>query len=479
MTDPICEVDEPYRSACQGQACYGDYKGKRYCILHYPSMEKVADADKPFQDAVRGKLEKQDFNFAGVYFPEYLEDFASITIDSKADVSNAAFKGGVAFNKAVFGEYADFSNAKFIGNTSFSAARFEKTANFRQANARRSVSFSEATFHKEAIFTEANLGTFAANVSFEKATFCQPTSFNNVRFGRQTSFDNATFAKQVQFQNAVFRRDATFRWATFKEDARFEEAHFRRHTDFARASFEGEALFILAIFGGMASFLTATFGEDTSFSGATFEGDVYFRETNFRDRVIYLGTEVNRMFNPQAIVDFRFARAERPELVSFQTVTLRPSWMVGFDTRYCSLTDVSWYGLSRGDKGAFQHELEALHYRGLQAHHGLLAKTCRELYANYEDRRDYPLANEFHYWSMEALRKEGWKRLGLIRTLYWALSGPPTRNVNSNTAIPGSNSNNGRAIAPPMPNPIPAKRTNLIALVALMNTALTDASTAP
>ncbi len=43
---------------------------------------------------------------------------------------------------------------------------------------------------------------------------------------------------------------------------------------------------------------------------------------------------------------------------------------------------------------------------------------------NAEENRDYPTANEMHYWAMEAQRKEGWwSRLGLIATLYWALSG--------------------------------------------------------
>ena len=42
---------------------------------------------------------------------------------------------------------------------------------------------------------------------------------------------------------------------------------------------------------------------------------------------------------------------------------------------------------------------------------------------NAEENRDFPTANEFQYWSMEAQRKEGWSRLGLIATLYWALSG--------------------------------------------------------
>jgi hypothetical protein len=74
----------------------------------------------------------------------------------------------------------------------------------------------------------------------------------------------------------------------------------------------------------------------------------------------------------------------------------------------------------------------------------VLAKTCRELSANAESDHEYPLANEFHYWSMDALRigswnrfrdltlrglskKETWRNIGehfgLITTLYWALSG--------------------------------------------------------
>jgi len=52
-----------------------------------------------------------------------------------------------------------------------------------------------------------------------------------------------------------------------------------------------------------------------------------------------------------------------------------------------------------------------------------LQKACRRLMNNAEENRDYQTANELHYWSMEAQRKEGWRHLGLIATLYWALSG--------------------------------------------------------
>jgi hypothetical protein len=53
----------------------------------------------------------------------------------------------------------------------------------------------------------------------------------------------------------------------------------------------------------------------------------------------------------------------------------------------------------------------------------LLSQACRRLSANAEENREFPLANEFYYWAMNALRKQSWRRLGLIRSLYWALSG--------------------------------------------------------
>jgi hypothetical protein len=76
-----------------------------------------------------------------------------------------------------------------------------------------------------------------------------------------------------------------------------------------------------------------------------------------------------------------------------------------------------------GAEGSLQDEIRALQDRGVDSPHRLLAKTCRELYTNYEEERDYPLASEFHYWSMDTLRREGLGRFGFIRTLYWVMSG--------------------------------------------------------
>jgi hypothetical protein len=77
-----------------------------------------------------------------------------------------------------------------------------------------------------------------------------------------------------------------------------------------------------------------------------------------------------------------------------------------------------------GPQGKIEAEVKALEEREVKSSYTLLSQACRRLSTNAEENREYPLANEFHYWSLDALRKQSWRKgLGLIRTLYWALSG--------------------------------------------------------
>jgi hypothetical protein len=112
---------------------------------------------------------------------------------------------------------------------------------------------------------------------------------------------------------------------------------------------------------------------------------------------------------------------------------LRPGWFVNADVRKVDFTNVKWYGMPGGIEGTLVEEIDALKARGVKWAHTRLAQACRRLSANAEDNREYPLANEFHYWSTDALRKESWddftpirknwlrveRRYGLITTLRW------------------------------------------------------------
>ena len=42
----VCDYGEWRRSACKGLPFFKQHNGKRYCVLHYPGKEKVADFNR-------------------------------------------------------------------------------------------------------------------------------------------------------------------------------------------------------------------------------------------------------------------------------------------------------------------------------------------------------------------------------------------------------------------------------------------------
>jgi hypothetical protein len=130
------------------------------------------------------------------------------------------------------------------------------------------------------------------------------------------------------------------------------------------------------------------------------------------------------------LLSFESAVIEKPEKFSFHSTHLRPSWFIDVDAQKLDFSDVEWFRATDADelkKLKLEKEIEDLEAReGYARPTGLrkLQKACLQLMKNAEENRDHPTANEFHYWSMELLRKESWwRRLGLIGSLYWLLSG--------------------------------------------------------
>jgi len=327
----VCRVDkdadEEQRSACKGLDFYAEHKGKRYCVLHFPSTEKGDD----FRNEIERKLEpdNKDFNFACVYFPE--------------DQS--------------------FESCEFPLGANFSKAFFEGDANF----------------------------------------------------------DGATFHGDANFHATTFKGNACFREATFKGAATFWEARFLR--------------------------------------------DACFNRAKFLDRAQFSARRCYRAFNLKRAVNFDYVGIEKPELCAFNSLRLRPSWFIYVEKlQELKFHEVQWYGLREGPRPreqdeaiAFRGEADALQNRkgkgkgcqhdvtkNISQPYQLLARTYRRLSRNYEDNREYPIANEFHYWSMDATRRRDWsffedlswrdlrkweswpaivRHFGLITTLYFLLSG--------------------------------------------------------
>jgi len=161
----------------------------------------------------------------------------------------------------------------------------------------------------------------------------------------------------------------------------------------------------------------------SSFSNATFEGGTYLDNAIFKE----VGKFWSLRTFSQTFLSFRAAVIEKPERLSFHSTVLRPSWFIDVDAQKFDFSDVEWFRLPDGDELELEKEIEALDGGSGEvptpSSLRKLQKACRKLMDNAEENRDYATANEFHYWSMELLRKQGWRELGLIGTLYWALSG--------------------------------------------------------
>jgi uncharacterized protein YjbI with pentapeptide repeats len=398
----VRETNSNYLSACKNLP---EYQETSYCVLHFPGEEK-----EDFEQVKKDKLEREDYDFSGTVFPEGTSDFSRFVFDGNADFTGATFIGEAGFSGAQFSGEANFYDAQFSGErTYFVEAQFSGERTYFQGAhfSGKSTSFQGAQFSGE--WTIFRVAQFSG----------ERTYFSEAQFsGERTSFEGAQFSgKSTSFEGAQFSGEWTY----------FSEARFSgERTSFVEAQFSGERTsFLRAEFSAAeTSFLRAQFGSaETSFQEATFAKEVYFSGVTFSEKVIFWGTQGNPVFGPGAWAQFDRPRIEKPEQFTFNTVLLHPGWFINADVRKVDFTDVKWYGMPGGPEGKIEAEVKALAERGVESPYTLLSQACRRLSANAEENREYPLANEFYYWSMNALRKEGWRSLGAIGTLYWALSG--------------------------------------------------------
>lgn len=177
----VCDCDQRMRSACAGEPFYKEHEGKRYCVLHFPGGAK----NEHFKHAIGRKIEKQDFDFRGVWFPD---PFALVRFDFGEDVN---------FSEAIFSAGADFSQVKFRAEANFSETTFSARADF-----------TKAIFSGAAIFSG---GTFSAMANFHSATFVGVANFTST-----------TFSAAVDFSLTTFNAAADFSHATLNDYVRFE-----------------------------------------------------------------------------------------------------------------------------------------------------------------------------------------------------------------------------------------------------------------
>lgn len=474
--------------ACDGEPFFGEHEGKRYCVLHFPN----ADKKEAFDVAVERKLDSFDFNYQGVWFPEGAW-FTGLDIPKPAYFTSATFDGA-SFRKTVFKSSAQFGDVSFIGDSilkepDFDSAVFEEAANFGGASFNANARFDYATFKKGANFREASLmerasfrrARFEADADFWRCTFVKRVDFDETVFSQHASFWPTRFRDVAWFRAAKFG-SASFSGSTFADEAIFSwcvfgpvrfGATFDKKANFFSARFDDVAYFSWAKFDSSAQFRLATFRGDALFWSATFTGEADFGQATFKDSVVFSAEHGKGGFGESASCAFQHARFERPERVSFHTVTLRPHWFLNVDPRKFEFVAARWPGILSPDfiqteigelqrkealerKEEVRRKAERLRNAEMMgdewdkeelekdlaeasqqdatnlaerkaSFHYLLSVTCRHLAVNAEENHRYDEASDFRFWSMELRRMEGLKasrRLSIrvLHTLYRYLS---------------------------------------------------------
>jgi uncharacterized protein YjbI with pentapeptide repeats len=272
-------------------------------------------------------------------------------------------------------------------------------ASHRERNGERFIGF---VFPERTNFTGA---TFSGNADFENATFRGAALFTRATFSKGANFGRATVSKGANFGRATVKERANFGWTTVKEDALFTEAMFSKGADFFRATFSKGANF-----GG------ATVSEDANFFRATVSGRTLFggRPGNAQAGHIFAGTAV----------DFRQVVINPPDVITFIGADLATCRFLDTDLRKVQLVDVEW-PKKRGRVLVYDEIASVDTEDGGRRPWSQIERLYRELKQNYEDRRDYERAGDFHYGEKEIRRQNPDTAWGLrfFLTLYWLFSG--------------------------------------------------------
>ena len=297
---------------------------------------------------------------------------------------------GDRFDHFVFPEYANFANIHFTEEANFYFAKFIGEAKFE-----------DAEFIGDAYFWGAE---FTEGANFQYAKFPEGANFRETTFNKGADFLETVFIKKADFANASFTEEAQFRDANFIEDADFENTYFF----------------------GDAYFWKVRFNRGVNFSSAHFTGKVYFNLAKFSGRTLFdFSNEISgvstQIFSGVE-VDFRYVIIEPLDALTFRDADLKKCRLVGTDLRKAELVGVTW-PKKGGRFRVYDEDASVPEGETHPWHH--IEHLYRQLKQNYEDRKDYERAGDFHYGEKEMRRRnpETSRGLKFWLTLYWLIGG--------------------------------------------------------
>lgn len=423
---------------CGENADYNTNDG--YCILHSPKPDKDRN---DFYEALAKHSGPEDDFFLIVFPPD--ADFSGREF-TDARFDQATFIGKVNFELARFvGGRANFQRAVFNGTTSFEGANFAAEPDFRGVQFRKKVKFAGATFGKGAQFS---MITFSEEANFTGAKFSteeefakrfeevnsRETDLSDVEDTRRADFAGVTFKGPAHFTSAYLAYEGDFRLVKFNEKAGFSMATFaeKAKANFLATRFAEEANFVEARLKNGGEFTSVTFEKGASFRRSTFGGIVVFNGASFLGRTVFEPQKAkaqNPIFSEAKEVFFTNVTTEPLDALIFRDADLSRCRFERTDLREVEITGARWPEMDRPfplvPKRFGVYDEKAPPGTGQTRAWSHIERVYRELKQNFEDRRDYERARDFHYGEKEMRRKNptiGWGLWALL-WLYWLVSG--------------------------------------------------------
>mgnify|MGYP000698707561 CR=1 FL=1 len=298
-------VHDIQKEVCRDLPYYGSSGGKDYCVLHFPSKNKVVDFEAIYYE----RIHEENWDFRFVFFPNALYFPEKYELSKSGDFSFATFSDQVDFRQCFFKKRFNFFAAEFTEDANFGFVTFDESINFNGAKFNTQALFYGATFGENTrpsfghvTFTSASFDSaiFEADVRFEGSQFKESAEFTDTKFQKSVNFSHCEFPSEVttKFQRTSFGRNADFSYAKFFETdfssasfgllipkyfdkVSFLSCDFNKSISFSDAAFDHQVSFTDSVFRGSAHFERAKFGKKVNFSTVTFHEDVFFNDTLF------------------------------------------------------------------------------------------------------------------------------------------------------------------------------------------------------
>jgi uncharacterized protein YjbI with pentapeptide repeats len=395
-----CEYQLPELTFEEHYQCPFTFEGTHgtepFCIFHQPKLT-LDEKAKLLPDKKQEEEMEQEFELKLSELLERLESDSQVEVldlrgfrfpmifefgrqlEKKLDLRYATFYQYAGFGSVInVDEYCDTSRHMMYGDALYGA--------------------EGAVFAKGADFSKA---TFMGDADFSKAIFSQMARFDETTFHGFAWFDETTFADSVSFISAAFRKSAYFTKTSFEKKTDFVFTTFDSNAFFNKTEFNQVADFSESIFNRGADFILTRFRDKAIFESSTFDKKVHFNNA-------YL---IDDPDNPsQAKYEFVNLNILKDADVVIEKVDLSKATFRDTNLELITFKDVTWAKPTSVIQHWFRKKCLWDEFENTSIYVDLdyekIAENYRQLVLNYEKKRDYDSAEDFHIGEMEMRRKK-------------------------------------------------------------------------